>query len=58
MLTDTAMFRNPNYHTHHDTHDTLDFDFMANVAKSGGLHRNCRGCFSARNRKINAWTLR
>ena len=34
MLTDTAMFRNPNYHTHHDTHDTLDFDFMANVAKS------------------------
>jgi Zn-dependent M28 family amino/carboxypeptidase len=34
MLTDTAMFRNPHYHTHHDTHDTLNYDFMANVAKS------------------------
>ncbi len=34
MLTDTAMFRNPNYHTIGDTHETLDFDFMANVARS------------------------
>jgi Zn-dependent M28 family amino/carboxypeptidase len=34
MLTDTAMFRNPHYHTHHDTHDTLNFDFMADVARS------------------------
>jgi Zn-dependent M28 family amino/carboxypeptidase len=34
MLTDTAMFRNPNYHTEHDTADTLDFDFMAKVTKS------------------------
>ncbi len=34
MLTDTAMFRNPNYHTICDTHETLDFDFMANVARS------------------------
>jgi Zn-dependent M28 family amino/carboxypeptidase len=34
MLTDTAMFRNPHYHTHHDTRDTLNFDFMTNVAKS------------------------
>jgi Zn-dependent M28 family amino/carboxypeptidase len=34
MLTDTAMFRNPHYHTHHDTHDTLNYDFMAAVAKS------------------------
>lgn len=33
MLTDTAMFRNPHYHTRHDTHDTLDFDFMADVAR-------------------------
>lgn len=34
MLTDTAMFRNPNYHTEHDTADTLDFDFMAKVTRS------------------------
>lgn len=34
MLTDTAMFRNPNYHTIHDTCETLDFGFMANVARS------------------------
>jgi Zn-dependent M28 family amino/carboxypeptidase len=34
MLTDTAMFRNPNYHTPRDTLDTLDFDFLADVTKS------------------------
>jgi hypothetical protein len=34
MLTDTAMFRNPNYHTRHDTHDTLNYDFMSDVARS------------------------
>lgn len=34
MLTDTAMFRNPHYHTHHDRNETLDFDFIANVAKA------------------------
>lgn len=34
MLTDTAMFRNPNYHTPRDTLDTLDFDFLTDVAKS------------------------
>lgn len=34
MLTDTAMFRNPNYHTRHDTADTLDFVFMAAVARA------------------------
>ena len=33
MLTDTAMFRNPNYHTSRDTHETLDFDFMTNVGR-------------------------
>jgi Zn-dependent M28 family amino/carboxypeptidase len=33
MLTDTAMFRNPNYHTYRDTHETLDYDFMANAAR-------------------------
>lgn len=31
MLTDTAMFRNPHYHTHHDIHETLDFSFIFNV---------------------------
>jgi Zn-dependent M28 family amino/carboxypeptidase len=34
MLTDTAMFRNPHYHTSHDRYDTLDFDFMLNVTKA------------------------
>ena len=34
MLTDTAMFRNPHYHTHHDRFDTLDFAFMTNVTKA------------------------
>lgn len=33
MLTDTAMFRNPNYHTCNDTHDTLDYTFLASVTK-------------------------
>ncbi len=31
MITDTALFRNPNYHTASDTMDTLDFDSMARV---------------------------
>jgi Zn-dependent M28 family amino/carboxypeptidase len=34
MLTDTAMFRNPHYHTHHDRFETLDFTFIANVTKA------------------------
>jgi Zn-dependent M28 family amino/carboxypeptidase len=34
MLTDTAMFRNPHYHTEHDRVETLDFNFMSNVAKA------------------------
>lgn len=33
MWTDTADFRNPNYHRASDTPDTLDYDFMANVAR-------------------------
>jgi Zn-dependent M28 family amino/carboxypeptidase len=32
MITDTAMFRNPNYHSTHDTAETLSPDFMAQVA--------------------------
>lgn len=34
MLTDTAMFRNPYYHTALDTSDKLDMDFMSGVAKA------------------------
>jgi Zn-dependent M28 family amino/carboxypeptidase len=33
MCTDTAPFRNPNYHTPRDTPDTLDFDRMARVVE-------------------------
>jgi Zn-dependent M28 family amino/carboxypeptidase len=33
MLTDTADFRNPHYHTGTDTLETLDFRFMADVAR-------------------------
>ena len=34
MVTDTAFFRNPNYHLPSDTIDTLDFTFMAKLVKS------------------------
>ena len=34
MVTDTAFFRNPNYHLPSDTIDTLDFTFMAELVKS------------------------
>jgi DNA-binding beta-propeller fold protein YncE len=34
MLTDTANFRNPNYHRATDTPDTLDFPFALRVAKA------------------------
>jgi hypothetical protein len=33
MITDTAFFRNTNYHTPHDTIETLDFDKMAEVVQ-------------------------
>ena len=33
MWTDTAEFRNPNYHLPSDTPETLDYDFMADIAK-------------------------
>jgi len=33
MWTDTSEFRNPNYHQPTDTPDTLDYEFMAEVAK-------------------------
>jgi len=34
MLTDTAEFRNPNYHGKSDTLETLDFEFMAELVRS------------------------
>jgi Zn-dependent M28 family amino/carboxypeptidase len=34
MLTDTAMFRNPHYHTPHDSYNTLDFAFIVNVTRA------------------------
>jgi Zn-dependent M28 family amino/carboxypeptidase len=34
MVTDTAFFRNPNYHLPSDTIDTLDFRFMAELVES------------------------
>ncbi len=34
MITDTAMFRNPNYHTGYDRTDTLSPDFMTGVAEA------------------------
>jgi Zn-dependent M28 family amino/carboxypeptidase len=33
MITDTAFYRNPNYHTEHDTIDTLDFYTMSALLK-------------------------
>ena len=34
MVTDTAFFRNPNYHRASDSIDTLDFVFMAQLVRS------------------------
>ena len=34
MVTDTAFFRNPNYHTPWDVIETLDFAFMAELVRS------------------------
>lgn len=34
MLTDTAMFRNPHYHTNHDRYEALDFSFISAVTKT------------------------
>lgn len=33
MITDTAFYRNPNYHTAKDTHDTLDYKRMTMVVQ-------------------------
>ncbi len=46
MVTDTAPFRYPHYHTPRDTPDKLDFDRLARVVT--GLERTIRGVASAR----------
>jgi hypothetical protein len=33
MITDTAFYRNPNYHTPRDTAETLDYQRMAGVVQ-------------------------
>jgi len=44
MLTDTANFRNPNYHHDTDTSDTLDYELTALTIKAmvGAVHRLAR----------------
>jgi Zn-dependent M28 family amino/carboxypeptidase len=37
QITDTAYFRNPNYHRHGDTPDTLDYGCLANVIAATAL---------------------
>jgi len=37
MITDTAYYRNPNYHTSRDTPETLDYQAMAQLVKSIAL---------------------
>jgi hypothetical protein len=34
MLTDTALFRNPNYHRQTDTVETLVFEAMASITEN------------------------
>jgi hypothetical protein len=34
MITDTAFYRNPNYHRSSDTMETLDYRFMAELVQS------------------------
>jgi len=42
MITDTAFYRNPNYHAPGDTADTLDYEKMAELIR--GLHKAIRVC--------------
>jgi hypothetical protein len=48
MATDTALFRNPSYHTAEDTPDSLDYDRFARVVE--GLHGVAQTWCSARSR--------
>jgi hypothetical protein len=42
-LADTALFRNPNYHKHTDTVETLDFEAMASITENlvSAIQRLC-----------------
>ncbi|MEW5693701.1 MAG: M28 family peptidase [Candidatus Hydrogenedentota bacterium] len=33
MITDTAFYRNPHYHTNSDTYETLNYEYMAEIVK-------------------------
>ena len=46
MITDTAYYRNPNYHSETDTIDTLDFDKMSDLLK--GLIRMAKDLTDSR----------
>ena len=46
MVTDTALFRYPYYHSPSDTHEKLDYDRMARVVN--GLERVTRDLAGAR----------
>lgn len=46
MITDTAWFRNPNYHKPTDTVDTLDFSFMAEITLALAAFLRSEGLFS------------
>jgi hypothetical protein len=48
MITDTATFRNPNYHTPADKMDTLDYERMARVVD--GIEQVVRDLASDRDR--------
>ena len=37
MITDTAFYRNDNYHAATDTHETLDYETLADVAQALAL---------------------
>ena len=37
MITDTALARNPHYHTPYDTFETLDPDFLVGVARGAAV---------------------
>jgi hypothetical protein len=43
MVTNTAMFRNPNYHTRRDLPDTLDYQRMAKITRmlTRSIRRTC-----------------
>lgn len=43
MITDTAFYRNPNYHSHSDTYETLNYESLAEVVKGLSAVLICMG---------------